>query len=336
MKGFNRDAYNDAADGKVNNAISNAQVSGVDYDHTRMVTLNTLATVTGMRVEDLEKMSTEEIARILEEQDGKGEGTASDESSEKGGGLEGDLLNREADGEIVQKGDEDVDKAKTEEDLQREWKRLCEKAKAFAKQAGTFPAGLERIIDEVLEVKPPWHVTMRFGLRNDSKFDSSFAYPNRRSDDMPGPLGYRYTVWCLIDCSGSIGQDELKYFLGIAKHETRNASLRVIAWDTEAYEVLKAENPQQVARKIASKMKGGGGTVCLPTLQKVYKKMNQGDAVILLSDGEISDAEKAEAQEWFRKVSAKAGFAMVGYTVRPVTAPGFATSHINFNLLVNK
>jgi len=325
-KGFNREAYNIAADGKVNHAIEDARVSGVDYDNRSIVTLNTLATVTGLRVEDLQKMSTEEIARILENHNGNAMGSEGAEGS-----LEGDLLEGEVDGETVQEGDKNLGAAKTREDLKEAWRRLCEKASAFAKQAGNMPAALERIVDEVLEVKPPWQVAMRFGLRNGAKVDSSFAYTNRRSDDLPGLLGYRYTVWCLIDCSGSIGAEKLRYFLGIAKHEARNASLRVIAWDADAYEVLKAERPADISRRVAPKMKGGGGTMCLPVLKKVYKLMSPGDAVIILTDGDIFDVDKSETQEWSRRVSAKAAFAMVGYTHRPVTAPGFTTSHINFD-----
>ncbi|RLF89587.1 hypothetical protein DRN46_05295 [Thermococci archaeon] len=324
MKGFDHDLYNFVADGKVNHGISSARVSGVDYDCGSIVTLNTLATVTGLRVEDLEKMSTEEIVRVLEKYGGKG-GQCGD------GGLGDDLIPGIVEGEVIQEGDRSVTEPKNREDLREAWKRLCEKAKAFAKQAGTLPAGLERIIDEVLEVRPPWQVTVRFGLRNSSKFDASFAYPNRRSDDLPGPINYRYTVWCLIDTSGSIGEDELRYFLGIVKHEARRASLRAIAWDAEAYEVLRAESPQQVARRVAPMMKGGGGTVCKLVLEKVYRFMNSGDAVIMLTDGDIFDVEKSETQEWFRRVSSKAGFAMIGYTHKPVVAPGFTTAHINFN-----
>ena len=324
MKGFDHDLYNFVADGKVNHGISSARVSGVDYDCGSIVTLNTLATVTGLRVEDLEKMSTEEIVRVLEKYGGKG-GQCGD------GGLGDDLIPGIVEGEVIQEGDRSVTEPKNREDFREAWKRLCEKAKAFAKQAGTLPAGLERIIDEVLEVRPPWQVTVRFGLRNSSKFDASFAYPNRRSDDLPGPINYRYTVWCLIDTSGSIGEDELRYFLGIVKHEARRASLRAIAWDAEAYEVLRAESPQQVARRVAPMMKGGGGTVCKLVLEKVYRFMNSGDAVIMLTDGDIFDVEKSETQEWFRRVSSKAGFAMIGYTHKPVVAPGFTTAHINFN-----
>jgi len=331
MKGFDHDTYNYVADGKVNHGIYNARVSGVDFENGKIVTLNSLATVTGLRVEDLEKMSTEEIVRVLEKYGGK-DGAPIEQShdGDDDGSLCDDLIKGTVEGAVIQEGNKSVTEPKNREDLQNAWKRLCEKAKAFAKQAGNMPAQLERIIDEVLEVKPPWQVTVRFGLRNSSKFDASFAYPNRRSDDLPGPLNYRYTIWCLIDTSGSISQEELKYFLGIAKHEARNASLKVIAWDAEAYEVLKADSPQQVARRVASKMKGGGGTVCKPVLEKTYKFMNSGDAVIMLTDGDIFDAEKNETQEWFRRVSSKAGFAMIGYTHKPVVAPGFAATHIDF------
>jgi len=327
-KGFGHDAFNLAADGKVNYGIVNAHVSGVDYDYDKMVTLNTLATITGLRIEDLDKMSTEEIARLLERLGG---GEGGEDLKRPDSGIGDDLLPREVEGDVVQEGHRSITTAKSQEELRKAWKRLCEKAKAFAKQAGTLPAGLERIVDEVLEVKPPWQVTVRFGLRNSQKFDASFAYPNRRSDDLPGPINYRYTVWCLIDTSGSIGEDELRYFLGIVKHEARRASLRAIPWDAEAYEVLKAENPQQVARRVAPMMRGGGGTIILPVLKKVHRFMNHGDAVIILTDGEISDAEESETLEWSRRVSAKAGFAMIGYTYKPVVVPGFTTCHLNFS-----
>jgi predicted metal-dependent peptidase len=191
-------------------------------------------------------------------------------------------------------------------------------------------AGLERIVAEVLEVKPPWHLVLRFGVKNHSKQDSSFAYQSRRGDDYPGYYGYRYSAWCLIDCSGSISEDELRHFLGIVKFEARKADIYVIPWDGEAYEVLKASRPADVARKVAPRMRGGGGTVIAPALRNVFSLMNPGDAVIVLTDGDIFDAGSEETKQLFRKVSAKAGFAMIGYTHTPVDAPGFATTRVTF------
>jgi len=66
MKWFNRIIFNLCADGKVNYAITEANVQGVDFKQDGLVTLNSLATITRLQVEDLKKMSTEEIARILE------------------------------------------------------------------------------------------------------------------------------------------------------------------------------------------------------------------------------------------------------------------------------
>lgn len=334
-KGFDHETYNLASDGKVNHAITEANVSGIDFTNDGLVTLNTLATVTKLRVEDLEKMSTEEIARIIENATNQGGHKTYQEGQQgQSGGKESfadDLLQGEVRGETIQEGDAIVAGTETTKDLKRTWKQLCEKAKAFAKQAGTMPASIERVVNEILEVKPPWQTTVRFGLRNSSTADSSFAYPNRRSDELPGPIGYDKTVFCLVDTSGSISKEELSCFLGIAKYESRNASLRVISWDAQAYEILKAERPREVASKIAARMKGGGGTVCLPVLQRVHKLMNTGDAVLMLSDGDIFDADKTETQEWFRKVAAKAGFAMIGYTHKPVQAPGFATAPIQMS-----
>jgi predicted metal-dependent peptidase len=270
-------------------------------------------------------MSTEEIARELEEDAVK----VVVKCGVSEGGVSRDLLDGNVGGEVVQEGS--VTERKDAKELEGEWKRILERARDFAKQAGNMPTALERIVNEILEVKPPWHLVLRFGIKNHSKQDSSFAYPSRRGDDYPGYYGYRYTVWCLIDASGSISQEELRHFLGVVKYEARKADIYAISWDAEAYEVLKATRPADVARRIAPKMRGGGGTVVSPVLRKVFSLMKPNDAVIVLTDGDISDAEKDETKQLFRKVSAKAGFAMLGYTHKPVDAPGFATARITFD-----
>ena len=133
--------------------------------------------------------------------------------------------------------------------------------------------------------------------------------------------------------SGSIDEEQLRYFLGIVKHEARNAfEVYCIPWDAEAYEVLKAHNPREVASKVARKMKGGGGTVIKPCLEKTYRLVRPGDAVIILTDGDILDKDEEEAKLWFRRLANKAGFAMIGYTTTPVEAPGFLERHLTFRV----
>jgi len=324
---FNHETYNICADGKVNHAITQAQLTGITYQNNNLVTLNSIATITNLHIDDLDKMSTEEIVKNLTQN----QTNPNKQHLSKGALFSGDLIKRHPKGEVIQNGEKVLYSSHTSETHVESWKGLCEKAKTFAKQSGTLPAALERVIAEVLEVKPPWQTTLRFGLRNNSCVDSSFAYTNRRSDDLPGHTGHTGTVWCLVDTSGSISQDTLRYFLGLIKHETRNASIRVIAWDAKSYEVLKAEHPNEVARKIAAKLKGGGGTVCLPVLQQVHKLMGMGDSVILLTDGDIFDANNPETQQWFKKVANKAGFALIGYTHKPLQAPNFNKAHITLN-----
>jgi hypothetical protein len=267
-------------------------------------------------------MSTEEITKNLETNHQTANQNNSNNPNIFSNGFSEDLLSGEFEGEVIQEGDFALSLS-SDEGLGEVWRQICEKAKTFAKQAGTLSASFERLVEEVLEMKPPWQTVVRFGLRGNAVCDSSFAYPNRRNPDLPGYAGYLGTVWCLVDTSGSINQNLLQTFLGIAKHEARQASLRVIAWDAKTYEVLKAERPCEVARKIASKLQGGGGTVCLPVLQKVHKLMNQNDAVILLTDGDIYDAEHKETKEWFQKVANKASTSIIGYTHKPLQAPIF-------------
>jgi hypothetical protein len=56
--------------------------------------------------------------------------------------------------------------------------------------------------------------------------------------------------------------------------------------------------------------------------------MNQGDVVILLTDGDIFDIDRFETQLWFKKVASKASFKIAGYTHKPLQASGFSTTHI--------
>jgi len=241
-KGFDPIIYNIAADGKINSAIEEARVSGISYGRGDHVTLRRISDMTGIGLDALQKMSTEEIARELEERVKK----AAVSCTLGGEGIGRDLLDGKVEGEVVQEGDKSVTGKKSAEELEREWKRILERARDFAKQAGNMPEGLERAVAEVLEVKPPWHLVLRFGIKNHSKQDSSFAYPSRRGDEYPGYYGYRYSVWCLIDCSGSISEEELRRFLGIVKFEARKADVYAIPWDGEAYS--RRVDPVSVAK----------------------------------------------------------------------------------------
>jgi hypothetical protein len=48
----------------------------------------------------------------------------------------------------------------------------------------------------------------------------------------------------------------------------------------------------------------------------------------VLTDGDIYDAEKKETKDQFHKIANKASFCLIGYTHRPVHAPGFKSVFI--------
>jgi predicted metal-dependent peptidase len=350
MRGFQPVAYNFAADSKVNHPLIECSHSGSLSGVAPLegaITIEALATATKLRVEDLEKMSTEEIAELLQQKGkGKGKGKNSNEddlgvprgrggSGGDKGNLNRDLLEsdtKEGEGQDVQGGDKKLyGGCQNREEQMDRWKELVHRAYSFAKSVGTVPAGLERAIEEILEVKPPWQTIIRFGVRAMTKFDSTWAIANRRSDDQPGSIDYHKKLWGLVDTSGSIDEEELRMFLGLLKHEARNATLMVMSWDADVYDVLKATNPRDVARKIAPKMKGGGGTIIKPALEKVQKLMSPGDGVIVITDGDIFDTGDAQTQAAFKQVSKKAGCAIIGYTHTPVEAPGFASTFVHFD-----
>jgi len=353
-KGFKPIAFNVAADGKINSSLN----GGREIEMPKgAVTLGKIEKLTGIKLEDLEKMSTEEIARILEKHvktvkvglsTGKGEGEEGEyvevpgekygEEARSYGEKDRDLMDGKIEeGVEVQPAKGELAKAQTQgssKELEEAVKRMAEKAKSFAKMAGKLPAGLERIVDEILEVKPPWNLVIRFGIRSCEKMDSTWASISRRGPEYPGPIGYQYTAWILVDCSGSITENELSYFLGLVKSEAKKGEVKVVPWDGQPYGILVARRPQDVARQVAPNMRGGGGTVIKPCLTYVYSRMRQGDGIIILTDGYIWDMEKGkkdreETEYWFRKIAGKAGCAILAYTQKPVGAPGFQETNLN-------
>ena len=126
----------------------------------------------------------------------------------------------------------------------------------------------------------------------------------------------------------------MSYFLGLVKSEAKKGEVKVVPWDGQPYGILVARRPQDVARQVAPKMRGGGGTVIKPCLTYVYSRIRQGDGVIILTDGYIWDMEKGkkdrdETEYWFRKIAGKAGCAILAYTQKPVSAPKFNEVHLD-------
>lgn len=305
-KGYNPRLFNIAADAKINESLPEGWFEKLPQH----VNYNSLLNALDVSRQELEQASTEEIAKMLEKA-----------SPSVSVALHPDLvdtLETDPSDAVVQEGEPPL-----EDDPEKAWRNMCQRAHVLSKMAGSSPASLEREILEVVERRPPWRVVVRNVISSGMPADMSFCAPSRRSDDLPGTLRNQHRGWFLIDTSGSIDERTLASFLGFVKHCARNAALKVVAWDAAAYEPINARTPSDVAHKVAPKMKGGGGTTISPALEKALAKIAPGDGVVILTDGHISDLDQETAQSLFASLAKKAAYAIYAYTERSAAPPGF-------------
>jgi predicted metal-dependent peptidase len=105
----------------------------------------------------------------------------------------------------------------TPQQQEQQWKITLTGAAAIAKAQGKLPAGLDRMIQEVLQPKLPWREILSRFITENAKNDYTWTQPNKRylysglylpALNVP-TLG---TIAIIIDTSGSISQKELDTF----------------------------------------------------------------------------------------------------------------------------
>jgi predicted metal-dependent peptidase len=285
-------------------------------------------------VEDWEKMSTEELYEKLMEKvqvvevpidlfgrselGGAGEGGCSPSPQEgegKGSPSQG--------GGVIQEGDPNLyDPSAGKEELERRWKEAIASALLAQKTAGKLPAGVERLFDEVLKPKVNIRALFRQAIRSGlgRMVVSDWTRPSRKNPDLPGVKRLTIpSIFALVDTSGSIDEKELSLFVGTVLEFAGQTKVHVICWDGAAYEPIKLRN--RSVEPLKGKMKGGGGTVIRPALEKTLKQMRPLDMVAILSDFEILDWDEPKTQELLSKVAGRASVAVLLSTHKEVSAP---------------
>ena len=156
---------------------------------------------------------------------------------------------------------------------------------------GKLPAGLQRMVDEILHPKLDYsEILSRWLGENGRREEYGFQRPNRRSESIGSYLpslsagGYA-DVTVLLDTSGSIGGDRLNQALGEIGGicEEMGAEIRVIVIDAAVHEDLTIED----AKEVAAKLKGGGGSDFRPAFERLEEEGWDG-ALLALTDGAIS------------------------------------------------
>jgi predicted metal-dependent peptidase len=201
----------------------------------------------------------------------------------------------------------DRDEEGDEERIEREVNRRIADAYNAARSAGTLPADLERLVNELLKPKVDWRAIVRRDLSGflGSKYRHSWK---RMSKKQPGLLpgrksvGSRGDALILVDTSGSIGEKELQQFVAeaFAVAKAAGRDVLVIPWDAKAYEPIRIRRSED-AKSVRVRLKGGGGTVILPALKAAEQYMRPTTKVVILSDWDIFDINSPQVQEWLKK-----------------------------------
>jgi predicted metal-dependent peptidase len=177
-------------------------------------------------------------------------------------------------------------------------KQILGAAAQVGKAAGNMPAGLEELIEGMLNPKVPWYVLMRryvqeiIGLRD----DYTYVRPNKRYEDLIIPSAYTgEMVTCIvvaIDSSASVSSDDLKQFASeVGALSSAVADLIVLSCDTEVHEIARKDSCED---KIASlKVVGRGGTYFEPVFQWVRESGVIPDVLVYMTDGYAEFPEKA-------------------------------------------
>ena len=190
-----------------------------------------------------------------------------------------------------------------EANLREDWQgKLCDAA-TYAKKVGKLPAGMERLISGLLKPKVQWKsLLLRYLKAHFTPVDWSYNKPSKKSYAtkvfLPNTLKENIECEVYVDTSGSVSQDELKSFLseivGIAKAMS-NITMWVTFIDSHIEESARYKvGNGEIAKILAMKPKGGGGTDMEVGLD-YCKKMNPSIPVaIVFTDGYVPIRRKAK------------------------------------------
>ena len=171
---------------------------------------------------------------------------------------------------------------------EEDWKIAVAQAAQQAKSMGSLPAGIPRLIDEILMPKVDWkEVLRRFvdqAARNDYRWfppnrrylSHGFYLPSLRSECLP-------PIVIAVDTSGSIGQAEIDQFATevTAILQDYRTSCTVLYCDTKIAHIEEFTS-EDLPLKLSPK--GGGGTSFVPPYQWVEERALQPACLIYLTD----------------------------------------------------
>lgn len=178
-----------------------------------------------------------------------------------------------------------------------EIQRALKMGETAQKMQGKMPAGLQRLIDDICEPQVSWqeHLEKTLITMHGSE-EASWAKANRRRLAMPphipwpGRVGnHAGKIAVEIDTSGSIGEKELRVFLGELSGmltDVRPELIYVMYVDAALFndEVLEIDDPSDLV-ELGKKAGGGGGTDMTVVFREIENRQLDVEYVVVLTDG---------------------------------------------------
>jgi predicted metal-dependent peptidase len=171
------------------------------------------------------------------------------------------------------------------------WKVHVSRVFHNAKRKGKMPAGLERIVEDVLEPELPWRMVLAEVVMRTFKSDYSWRKPNKRhlwrKMVFPSIHSESIRIGYAQDTSGSMSNEELKE--GYA--EIRGICIAFPSYEIHLFACDAAVHSYQISTPdkpvdLAELSKGGGGTDFRPVFKYIEEHEIDIDALVYFTDGE--------------------------------------------------
>jgi predicted metal-dependent peptidase len=165
-------------------------------------------------------------------------------------------------------------------------------AAAQASDAGSIPAGVKRMIQELTDPKLNWRELLRMQLESTIKSDFTWMRSSRRGWHMDAVLpGMKNTeaidIAVYIDMSGSIGEAQGRDFLSEVKgimESFDSYKIHIACFDTEVYN-LQVFNSDNLDTIDDYELMGGGGTDFDAIFRHLKDEQIEPKRLVVFTDG---------------------------------------------------